>query len=226
VGMRGERELIKRKKIFHHDGQGRHVRVRGGWGWRGEAGGGEMRMNDVRNSRYGTDNSRGLNYLTGANSTRIQHNKGRTSTISNTTNLTVQPTTSATTTERTTNPIDRRRPGEIPQVQNPRRTSLTDSSPAVLLPMEDDGEVSMEEEMIAPNLEIEKDKRSELPPSDEEGGEGEDKEEDEVNSNLSDNTEGNMNNGKRTRSKTRKRGRSDQSMSPPQSQLKKSAQEN
>ena len=29
VGMRGERELIKRKKIFHHDGQGRHGRVGG-----------------------------------------------------------------------------------------------------------------------------------------------------------------------------------------------------
>ena len=135
-------------------------------------GGGERRMSDVRNSRYGTDNSRGLNYLTGANSTIIQHNRGRTNTISNTTNP-------ATTTEKRTNPIDRRRPGEIPQVQNLIRSAPTDSFPAVLLPMEDDGEVSMEEEMIEPNLEIEKDKGSELPSSDEE----------EVTSNLSDNTE-------------------------------------
>ena len=127
-------------------------------------GGGERRMSDVRNSRYGTDNSRGLNYLTSTNSTIIQHNRGRPNTISNTTN-------SATTTETIINLIDRRRPGGFPQVQNLRRSAPTDSSPAVLLPMKDD-EVLMEEEMIEPNLEIEKDKRSELPSSDEEGGEG------------------------------------------------------
>ena len=223
VGMRGERELIKRK-IFHHDGQGRLGR---GGGLRGGAGGGERRMSDGRHSRYGSDNSRGLNYLTGANSTRIQHNRGRANTISNPTNSSAPPTTSATTTAMTTNSKDRRGGGGAPLAQNLRRTALIDSSPAVLLPVEDDGEVSMEEEMIYQNLEIEKDKRSELPSSDEEGGEEEEKEvgeeEEEVITNMSDNMEGNMNNGRKTR--TKKRGRSDQSKSPPQSQLKKSAQE-